>query len=269
MGRRGSVRSAQRLAEERGHAPRIPEGARTPVTDVPVTDLFRALDLTGVFANALLGGVIARREKLDPVGFAVLAVLSGLGGGLIRDTLLQRGTPIALTDYAYLLTGLGAAAFSFVVRVERRLWERMWPVVDALALGCWAATGAQKTLDAGLGWLPAILLGTITAVGGGMVRDISLRRIPAIFVGNTPYATCAVIASAVMVGLYDADLVSLGLVLSTLTGAGLVLLARWRGWQLPEPYSWRPAKSLGEVQPRWLAHRRSSTAPPPEKEDPP
>jgi uncharacterized membrane protein YeiH len=61
----------------------------------PVSDLFRALDLTGVFANAVLGGVIARREKLDPVGFAVLAVLSGLGGGLLRDVLLQHGTPIA------------------------------------------------------------------------------------------------------------------------------------------------------------------------------
>jgi uncharacterized membrane protein YeiH len=70
------------------------------VADVAVTDLFRALDLTGVFANAVLGGVIARKAKLDPVGFVALAVLSGLGGGLIRDTLLQRGTPIALTDYA-------------------------------------------------------------------------------------------------------------------------------------------------------------------------
>ena len=55
---------------------------------VTVTDAFRAVDLTGVFANAVLGGVIARHEKLDPVGFAVLAVLSGLGGGMIRDTLL-------------------------------------------------------------------------------------------------------------------------------------------------------------------------------------
>lgn len=93
---------------------------RTAVSEVPVSDPFRALDLTGVFANALLGGVIARREKLDPVGFAGLAVASGLGGGIIRDTLLQRGTPVALTDYAYLLTAFAAAALSFLVRVERR-----------------------------------------------------------------------------------------------------------------------------------------------------
>src|SRR3954453_6282727 len=90
-------------------------------------DLFFALDLTGVFANALLGGVIARRERLDPIGFAALAVMSGLGGGLIRDTLLQHGTPVALTDPAYLLIAFAGAALTFLVRVEGRTWERVWP----------------------------------------------------------------------------------------------------------------------------------------------
>jgi uncharacterized membrane protein YeiH len=212
------------------------------VAGVPVSDLFRALDLTGVFANALLGGVIARREKLDPVGFAVLAVLSGLGGGLIRDTLLQRGTPVALTDYAYLLTALGAAALSFLVRIERPVWERTWPVVDALALGCWAAAGAQKTLDAGLGWLPAVLLGTITAVGGGAVRDIVLRRVPAILGGTTLYATCAVAASGVLVVLYENGHPTAGSLAALAVGAGLCLLARWRGWILPSADAWSPAR---------------------------
>ena len=120
------------------------------MSDLPVTDLFRALDLTGVFANAMLGGVIARREKLDPVGFAVLAILSGLGGGLIRDTLLQRGTPIALTDYAYLLTAVGGAALTFLIRIEGPVWDRAWPVIDALALGCWAARLLQRLSERGL-----------------------------------------------------------------------------------------------------------------------
>jgi uncharacterized membrane protein YeiH len=114
--------------------------------------------------------------------------------------------------------------------------------MDAIALGCWAAAGAQKTLAVGLGWLPAVLLGTITAVGGSVVRDVVLRRIPAIFGGNTLYATCAVIASGVMVGLYYANQIDLGLVLSTVTGAALVLLARWRDWHLPDPYNWRPSR---------------------------
>ncbi|GAB2487102.1 trimeric intracellular cation channel family protein [Jatrophihabitans fulvus] len=207
-----------------------------------LTDVFRAIDLTGVFANAVLGGVIARALRLDPVGFAIIALLSGLGGGLIRDTLLQRGTPIALTDYAYVLTALGGAAVAFAVSVEGRTWNRTFAVVDAVAVGCWAAAGSQKTLAVGLGWLPAILLGTITAVGGGLVRDVVLQRIPAIFGGNTLYASCAVLASAVMVGFWSADLAPIGLVVSTLVGAVLVLGARRRGWSLPEPYSWRPRR---------------------------
>lgn len=207
-----------------------------PVPDAALTaDLFRGIDLTGVFANALLGGVIARAERLDPVGFATLAILSGLGGGVLRDTLLQQGPPVALTDYAYILTALAGAAVAFIVHVEGRLWERGFPVADALALGCWAAAGAEKTLSFGLGWLPAVLLGTITAVGGGLVRDVVLRRVPGIFGGNTLYATSALLASGVMVGLHGLGYPSVGLIAATVTGAGLCLLARWRGWKLPAP----------------------------------
>ncbi len=212
------------------------------MSSVPVNELIRAVDLTGVFANAVLGGVIARREKLDPVGFATLALLSGLGGGLIRDVLLQHGTPIALTDYAYPLTAFAGAALAFGVRVEGRLWDRVWPVIDALALGCWAAAGAQKTLHVGLGWLPAVLLGTITAVGGGAVRDIVLRRVPAVLGGNTLYATCAAAASGALVILYDQGYATAGTLTALVLGAGLCLLARWRGWILPSGDAWSPLR---------------------------
>ena len=221
-----------------------------PMSSVAISETFRVIDLTGVFANAVLGGVLARAARLDAVGFGALAILSGLGGGLLRDTLLQHGTPVALTDYTYVLTALAGAALAFVLDVEGRLWDRGFPWIDALALGCWASAGAQKTLGVGLGWLPAILLGTITAVGGGAFRDIVLRRIPAIFGGNTLYATSALVASAVMVALYDADLASIGLVVSTGVGAGLTLLARWRGWQLPAADPSNPGPLRGGMRAR-------------------
>lgn len=207
-----------------------------------LNEAFRILDLTGVFANALLGGVIARRERLDPIGFATLAVLSGLGGGIIRDVLLQHGPPIALTDYAYLATAFAGAAVSFLARVDGRTWERVWPLIDALALGTWAAAGAQKTLAVGLGWLPAIILGTVTAVGGGAVRDIVLRRVPGVLGGNTLYATCAIVGSGVLVGLSSMDHPNAAIVASVLSGAGLCLLARWRGWILPSADAWSPSQ---------------------------
>jgi uncharacterized membrane protein YeiH len=204
-----------------------------PVSDAVVRDLFTGIDLTGVLTNAVLGGVIARSERLDPVGFVTLAILSGLGGGLIRDTLLQHGTPVALTNPAYIPTALAGAMIAYFLRVQGPLWSKVFPFVDALALGTWAATGAQKTLGDGLYWLAALLLGTVTAVGGGMTRDIFLRRIPQIFGGNTLYATPALLASGVMVVFYKLGHPSLGLVLATMTGAVVTLLARWRGWELP------------------------------------
>ena len=233
------------------------------ISDAAVTEVFRVVDLTGVLANAVLGGVLARRQRFDPVGFGALAIMSGLGGGMIRDTLLQRGTPVALTDYAYILTALAGAAIAFVLRIEGAAWDRVFPFVDALALGCWAAAGASKTLGFGLGWLPAVLLGTITAVGGGTLRDVVLRRIPAIFGGNTLYATSALLASGVMVVGYDVGRPSLGLVVSTLVGALLTLLARWRGWHLPEAYLWQPAPRLPYRRVRRRAHtdRRDPSVP--------
>jgi uncharacterized membrane protein YeiH len=206
-----------------------------------VGEVFRVLDLTGVFGNAVLGGLIARQEKMDPIGFAVLAVLSGLGGGLLRDVLLQHGTPVALTDPAYLLTAFAGAAASFLANVQGRVWDRVWPVVDAVALGCWACTGAQKTLDVALGWLPAVLLGVVTAVGGGAVRDVVLRRVPGVLGGNTLYATAALAAAGTLVLLTGRGQPAWGSVAGLVVGAGLCLLARWRGWILPDADSWSAA----------------------------
>jgi uncharacterized membrane protein YeiH len=215
------------------------------VPESALTGFITAIDLVGVFANALLGGAIARSRRMDLVGFAALGIVSGLGGGLLRDTLLQHGTPVALTDYTYLLTALVGAVVAFTVRVEGRVWEKVFPYVDALAVGCWAAVGAQKTLWSGLGWLPAILLGTITAVGGGATRDIVLGYLPRIFGGNTLYATSAIAASGVMVVFFDAGYVAAGAVLATLTGATLCLVAEWRGWQLRRGYAWESSRRRG------------------------
>ena len=219
-----------------------------------VADALRVLDLVGVFANAILGGVIARAARLDVLGFGTLAILSGLGGGIIRDVLLQHGPPAALTDYAYVPTALAGALVVYLIKVEGRTWDRVWPLVDALALGCWAAAGAQKTLAVGLGWLPAVLLGAVTAVGGGFTRDVVLRRIPAILGGNTLYATCALVAGAVMVAFYRAGLPIVGSVVATLVGAGLCLLARWQRWVLPQSDEWT---ALGAARARWARVARS------------
>lgn len=220
----------------------------TPET---LNEAIRVIDLAGVLANAILGGIAARSARLDIVGFVVLAILSGLGGGMIRDTLLQNGTPVALTDPYYLIFAFVGAAIAFVLKFNGRWSRRGLTLLDALAIGCWAAVGAQKTLEAGLGWLPAVMLGVITAVGGGMVRDLFLLRVPAIFGGNTLYATSALLASVEMVVLSELGLPAVGSAVAILSGAGLSLLARRYGWILPTEMRFRKPPSLSGWWGRW------------------
>ncbi len=220
------------------------------ISDETVKALIGFADLLGVFSNAILGGLIGRKHKFDLVGFATLAIMSGLGGGMLRDTLLQAGPPVALTDPFYLMFGLIGAVVAFLVPVKQRVWDRIFPFIDAVALGSWAAAGAQKTLSLGYGWIPAVILGTITAVGGGVIRDVVLRRIPSVFGGNTLYATSAIVASGVMVLMQGNQ--ALAMPAAILTGAAITLFATWRGWSLPEAYEWSPGAALRALpRPRW------------------
>ena len=202
--------------------------------------VFEVVDLLGVAANGVLGGVLARRMKMDLVGFVFLAIVSGLGGGLLRDTLLQGGLPVALADPAYLTTALAAAAAAYLLPLQQRWTRRGLLVADSLSVGCWAATGTSKALAAGLGWLPALLLGMVTAVGGGMIRDVAVGRLPAIFGGNTLYATSALVASAEMLVLTALGRPTVGMAVAIGSSAALSLAARRFGWRLPGPANLSP-----------------------------
>lgn len=221
-----------------------------------LSEVIPFVDLAGVLGNAILGGVAARTARLDIVGFVVLAVMSGLGGGMIRDTLLQHGTPLALTDPTYLLFAVIGGVIAFFVAFNGRWSRRALLLVDVLAVGCWSAVGAQKALDGGLVWMPAIMLGIITAVGGGMVRDIMLLKVPTIFGGNTLYATSAVLASTEMVVFSKLGLVAVGTAVAILSAAALSLLARRYGWVLPLSDAGRIPRPILWLNPQaWQARR--------------
>lgn len=235
------------------HITHIAELAQTHVTNVPM--IFQVLDLIGVFANAILGGILARSAKLDLIGFATLAVLSGLGGGIIRDTLMQQGPPVAFTDTTYIATALAGTALVYVVSVQGKWWENSFQWIDALALGTWCAAGAYKAISLGFPWLPAIFLGTITAVGGGFSRDIVLRRIPSVLGGNTLYATCAMLGSAVMVAFYQFNQPVIGMFLAASLAAALSVIARYRNWMLPAETDWTIGLGDYDQRVRLFLHR--------------
>lgn len=159
-----------------------------------LSQLFRAIDLMGVVLNGFLGGAIARRNRFDIVGFGILAIVSALGGGALRDMLLNT-LPVALTDPAYLLCALIGAVLAYLIVPQGRVWRGITGLADGMVLGAWATTGTTKALAAGLDWLPSMLLGLTTAVGGGMIRDVAVGNVPAVFGGNNLYATPALVAS--------------------------------------------------------------------------
>ncbi|WP_435199016.1 trimeric intracellular cation channel family protein [Janibacter sp. GS2] len=202
-----------------------------------IPDIIRVLDLMGVFANGLLGGAVARRHHLDPVGFSVLAIVSALGGGAIRDVLLNL-QPVALTDLSYLTTALIAALVAFLVPLEGRRWNQLFPWVDAIALGTWAVVGTQKALSHDIDWLPAILLGVLTACGGGAVRDMMLGRVPVILQRSELYASAAFVGGSTYVLLQLLAPPSVASPVAVVVGGGVCLVARRRGWMLPTEPRW-------------------------------
>lgn len=218
--------------------------------------LFRVVDVTGVIASGLLGGALARSKRFDIVGFVTLAIITGLGGGMLRDVLLNSGFPVALTDPAYLGGALIAAIVAYVVRLDGTWPRRSLVVADVLALGCWSATGTIKAAALGLTVLPSLMLGVITAVGGGMLRDVLVGRTPTVFGGNTLYASLAALGSVeALICMKVFGRPDLGMLVAIVTCTILGVLARRLGWMLPEPLD----LNLRAVQIRPLGVRPSIT----------
>ncbi len=108
---------------------------------------------------AISGGLVAVRKQLDVFGVLVLAGTTGLGGGFLRDVLIDATPPAALRDWRYLLVPLVAGLLTFVFHPAVGRLERVVNVFDAAGLGLFCVTGALKALDYGLGPVPAALLG--------------------------------------------------------------------------------------------------------------
>ncbi|MEE1045188.1 MAG: TRIC cation channel family protein [Olegusella sp.] len=159
------------------------------------------LDLAAVMVGAFSGILAAQQRKLDLVGYVGLALICGLGGGLIRDTILQSGDVYMMTsDYAIpgaVITGVFGFLFPNIVKSHPSLFE--W--VDIVSVALFVVAGTDKAIVNGARPLAAMLLGTITGVGGGMLRDVFLGEVPKIFQRSNLYALCALAGAACYYGL--------------------------------------------------------------------
>ena len=127
-----------------------------------------ALDLAGTFAFGLNGALTAvRTVRLDIVGVITLGMITALGGGIIRDILLDDLPPATFQDWRYLAVAAGGAFIAFLLGHRLHRLAGTITVFDAVGLSVFAVTGASKALDFGIGAAQAVILGTITGVGGG------------------------------------------------------------------------------------------------------
>ncbi len=147
------------------------------------------IDIGAVVAAALGGSVVAVRAGFDLTGIFGLGILTGLGGGLIRDVLLNE-LPVAMRSPWYIVAAVSAAAAVSLIAKQVERGFALLIILDAGALGLYGVTGANKALANGLGVWPALLLGVIAGTGGGVLRDVMTSQKPAIFVkGGELYAT--------------------------------------------------------------------------------
>jgi len=153
---------------------------------------FELLDLFGTFIFGLSGAFRAVKYELDILGVLILSIVTGVGGGLVRDALMGATPAAALQNENYIIVTIiaGLLVFFWAKRLAKQ-WRKII-VSDALGLGVFTAIGVSKALEYGLGPVGAIMMGTITATGGGVIRDIIVKEMPAI-VKYDFYATASII----------------------------------------------------------------------------
>jgi uncharacterized membrane protein YeiH len=158
-----------------------------------------ALELLGVAVFAVSGVLAAGRKGLDLLGVAVIAIVTAIGGGTLRDLLLDRHPTFWIADTTYLWVILAATALTIGYV---RFWiatRRALLVADALGLAFFTIAGVQIAEQSGVSELIAVLMGVITGVAGGVFRDVLTREIPLVMRPGRLYATAAITGAAAYV----------------------------------------------------------------------
>lgn len=159
------------------------------------------LDMAGVIVFALSGVILACRSKMDPFGMLVLAAVTGIGGGTLRDLVLGVRPVFWVNDPTYLWVILATVGISLVgFHYIHRLSRGVLPIADAFGLALFTVIGTHKALLLGTSGVVAVLMGMMTGVAGGMIRDMLAQRVPMVL-REEIYATAAMAGGTVYVAL--------------------------------------------------------------------
>lgn len=192
------------------------------------------IDLAGTLVFAISGALAAADKKFDVFGATVMALVTAVGGGTLRDVMIG-STPVGwMQDLNYLYCILAAVLISFFFKKHVLRLRKTMFLFDTIGIGLFTVLGAQKTLDIGLAPIIAVLMGTVSAVFGGVLRDVLSNEVPLIL-RKEIYATACLTGGLVFILLGQLDLhQSLRISLAIGVVMGIRLLAIWRGWTLPK-----------------------------------
>ncbi len=184
-----------------------------------------AFEMLAVIVASASGVLTARQNRLDLVGAIGLAVLVALGGGLIRDVILQEGDVYILQQPLALPVSIATAAAVFVFPIMVEKPDRLVAVLDIFSVGLFAVMGADKTMAYGYPAVTCVMMGFFTAVGGGILRDVCLARVPYVFQRSNFYAMAAIAGSIAYMTLMK----SLGMwnIAAAVISVALTMFIRW------------------------------------------
>ncbi len=202
---------------------------------MPEFNLIIAADILGIVAFALSGFLVGVRHKLDLLGLIIAASITALGGGVVRDVILDR-TPFAFNEYYPAITVFATIFIAFLFRNKlRHEIERQWLFVisDTIGLVAFSITGALLAIDAHFNFFGVIILSFLTAIGGGVLRDTMINQVPSVLISDF-YGSIALIVAVLLIlsnTLWNLNTASVAII-ATLA-ISLRLLAYAKQWHLP------------------------------------
>jgi uncharacterized membrane protein YeiH len=181
------------------------------------------LDLFGVAVFAVSGVVIAGRKRFDLLGIAVIATVTAIGGGTIRDILLDRYPVFWIKDPTYLLVILAATAMTLLYAHFREPPRTSLLIADAIGLALFTISGAQVAEERNLPGIIVVVMGTITGSAGGLLRDVLSAEVPLLLRQTDLYATAAIAGATAYLMLQ-----AVGLGRTTAAEAGMAVVVGLR-----------------------------------------
>lgn len=159
--------------------------------------------MVAVAVNALTGVLDAGRKRMDLIGAVLVGVATALGGGTVRDLLLDRNV-FWVVDQTYLVVAVAAGLCTFFAARSLPLPPKLFLIPDAIGLALFTVVGTQVALQWHAPWLVASLIGVTTGVVGGVLRDILCNDVPLVFLKGELYATAAWGGALAVIGLQEA-----------------------------------------------------------------